>query len=111
MRARQIRQQARTWQYRYAFGDCERTRRMLQAKDAHRIDRGANEIDSLLCAAGGEIDVLAKKSVARMNRLGAAAPGSVDDRINIEVAQARGWGADTHRMIGLSNMQRSGVCV
>ncbi len=57
----------------------------------------------------GELGVLGKEAVARMDRVGAGDFGGRDDRGDVEIAVGGRRRADADRMVGQADMHRVGI--
>ena len=84
-------------------------RRRLRAHDADRFRRGSDEDDSRGFARGGEIGVLAQKSVARMNGLGAVRLRRVENAVDAQIAFGRCGRPDVRGFVGHTHMERSAI--
>ena len=79
---------------------------------AHPLDRRGRRSDEDQAgppAGGGEDRVLGEKSVARMDRLGAASPRSVDDAVVAQIAVARRRRADRTGLAGDGGVARAAI--
>ena len=88
--------------------------RFGSALGTHFLDGGggrADEGDAGLFARSGEIFVLGQESVARMDRLCAAAFGNRDDDIGFQIGIDWPWPADMKRFVGLNHVLREPICV
>ena len=81
----------------------------LVAHGLDRLDGRTDEHDSRGFQRRGEFGVLREESVAGMNRLRPGAAGSVDDRVDVEIALSRGGGADADRDVRLGDVTGVGV--
>jgi hypothetical protein len=95
-----------------ALGKCARLD--LVAEQPERLGRGADEAQSLVAAALGEGRVLGEEPVARMHTIAAAAPGRIENRVDVEVGPHRigglgQMGANLERPGGELGMQRQRV--
>jgi hypothetical protein len=77
---------------------------VLQPHGADRARRRPDEDEAGLLHRLHEIRVLRQEPVARMDRLRARRPGCLDDAARLQVALARGRGADMHRLVGHRHM-------
>src|SRR6266852_477922 len=83
----------------------------LGSHHAHSVSRWADEDDASLLARLDEGDIFGKEAVARMNSLGSAAPGNVDDGIDVQVALCcRRW-ANVVSLAGFLNMASMTVSI
>src|SRR6266700_5320605 len=57
----------------------------------------------------GEMGVLRKKAIAGMNGLGVGDLSGGDDAGHIHVAVCAAWGADAHRLVGKTDVERIAV--
>ena len=81
---------------------------------AHHLDRArgrAQEHHPCALARGGEIGVLGKKPIARMDRLGSGARRGVEYARDVEVALPRRGRPQPHRFVRLEHMPRADVGV
>ena len=81
---------------------------------AHHLDRAcrrAQEHHPGAFACGGEMGVLGKEPVARMDRLGSGARRRVQHLVDVEVALARRGGSQPHRGVRLEHVPGVGVGV
>ncbi len=83
----------------------------LGSHQAHSISRWADEDDASLLARLDEGDIFGEEAVARMNSLGTAAPGNVDDSIDAQVALCCRRGANVVSLVGLLNMASMTVSI
>ncbi|MCD6016863.1 MAG: hypothetical protein K0R41_4691 [Geminicoccaceae bacterium] len=83
--------------------------RELVAHGANRRDRRADEDDSLGRERLGEGGVLGEEAVARVNRLGAAQPGRLDDALDPQITLAGGRRPDRQGLVGHAHVQRVGI--
>ena len=78
----------------------------------HGADGGggrADENDAGILAGGGEFGVLAEKSVARMDGLGAVLAGGVEDAVDAQVAFRGRRRADVFGFVRHADVQRGAV--
>ena len=70
---------------------------------SHHLDRArlrSDEHDAVLLKQRTERGVLGQEAVAGMDRFGAGIAACLQDPLHHEVALARGWQADRHRLVG-----------
>ena len=102
-------QQTRARQKRNAIllGNCPRG--VFQAEEPHLLGRRPDEGQTCLLTSLREFGILAKKSIAGMNRLHSCLQGCGDDFVHAKVALADWWRTQQNGVIGLAHMQRVGI--
>src|SRR6266567_4752437 len=78
---------------------------------AHGASRWADEDDASLLARLDEGDIFGEEAVARVNSLGSAAPGNIDDAIDAQVALCCRRGANVVSLVCLLNMASMTVSI
>ncbi len=81
----------------------------LVAHDADVLGRRADEGDRVLLEDLGEAGVLGQEAIARMHGVGAGDLAGRKKARNVEIAVARGRGADAHAFIGEAHVHGVGV--
>jgi hypothetical protein len=76
---------------------------------ANRRGRRADEGDAAGGAGFGEIGVLGEEAVAGMDRLGAGAPGGVEDFVGDQIGFAGSGRAEQHGFVGEADMAGVGI--